>query len=436
MLSWRFIRSNILGAVAWILLGICIFWFVRIIISDDDNLRTILPGIFSDNYDGTRIGAAEYLTFIIGVPAALLTSVVAIIIAAATRDNSAEQSLIQKIELLDKKFDAASSAYFRNIAVVEDFASDISRARFEHIQLEREKAELESQDQNDPQYQRYQSDLMQQQERFESSFLKIKESLSTLNSRDDLFWKRAEQIHLENAPNWRTVFDVVTRPINGRHYAELNRPRDFIRRLTFLASATDSTEFQRLNLCMPSRTWSSPIERAGALLWIVDEDDWLADIVADTFSEGDEPILFFNIGAAMIVAAVNAVPDANSIKQTAELTFGKEAVQRKSYLSAIDVLKEYRSEAFNEMVETINSEPWQLIYKFNGPGEVGRIDKAEYDLLLSKQNLETKHTFSFGLVSRHREPSQVQKNVAFNRPLKSQLSENNLKTYLARDLRQ
>lgn len=433
-MSWRKFRSWGLGGLAWTVLSICVAFFVAIVFADDALVQKLLPGVFSDSYNGTRIGAAEYLAFVIGVPAALLTSIVAIIIASATNDHAEEQSLIQKIELLDKKFDTASDSYFRNVSIFEDFSEEIVRASYHYSFIERQRLRLDELDLEDPRRNELEQDVVKEDATFKKTFTNIMGLMKALDAKDDLFWKKAEQIHLANLCTWRRGFDYVTAPLMSAQYSSMLRPRDFIRRLVWFAEATTPDEFARLQKCLPG-DGATALERAGALLWLVDSDDFFADFEVDSFSEGDEPLILFNVGASMLLAVVNALPNASAIKTTAELTFGPAVLSQKSYLSAIEVLREYRSDPFNQMIHRFNKQPWELIYRFNGSDDVTRLSKSEVERLSSLHEVEDVHSLSMLQIRRNStKPNKLLAGSNIDLSNKEKLQEWNRKSAIAKKL--
>ena len=135
----------------------------------------------------------------------------------------------------------------------------------------------------------------------------------------------------------------------------------------------------------------------------------------------------------MLIAAINAIPDATSIKKTAELTFGKEAVRRDSYLSAIEVLREYKSDSFNEMINLFNKEPWLLIYKFSGPGSIRRMEKGELEKAVSEKPGATQSNFFIGQFGSQRKqplPNETRKYSS----QKASLAKTNIKSQLFREI--
>jgi len=384
--------GEVVQRLAWALLFITFIAFVTLVALPDDWLARLWPRVLSESLVGSRIGAGEYLAFLIGVPVALLTSFVAIVIAAATRDSTDAQARIQRNGFFDNKLTKGASSFVKLVGAF-DRLIDVDGILFEHyVQL---KAQCESCGLSiseivaDPQYIEQNPALKEYIPNWQS---KVAPEFEMIARQAEIIVENFIELSID--PFWGVAFDQQSHEETDwdaplREGISLDRmtqrrlariTRRITHRLDDLAKTGDAISlgcnaFEVVHA--DGRRF--PIAFIGALLEIGNADNDCFMLRPEEFerwrtSSDRQQRRMCNTGAAALVSMFNAVPDVSALLAAVDKIFPGLRDDQPSYFLALPDKTKVASDEMVEVADLLTSEPSRVVYSVEmGEGNIGAI---------------------------------------------------------------
>ncbi len=387
--------------VAILVLSVVLISYFIVTFAPDALFEDKWPNIVNGDERG-RIGSAEYLAFVIGIPAAVASSIIAIVVAAATNDSTREQARLQAIDMLDTKLTGATSFLSRGyyaLASIEKHHGALTTAQGMLDRLN--KTDREGDD--------YTEDYEHAESLRNTAIDGVRrelKNLTSLNKTGDPFWLSTFQTHEKTEAKWREPLDLLCDKMATDYYHAWNI-RLIQDRVLDLAEATMSSEFERTKI-LPED--AGLIERIGAMLWISNDQDYFFDILDYIYDPNElEGMAIYNVGAALLASLAQAIPSPDSIKATAEKVFYIIDSNREAYFDAVPEISEVISSKMEAELRAIAREPNRLIYYYQPGtetnGEDVRLRRKRRDMTGAGNNDTTNAALrSFAFLKRKPEP--------------------------------
>lgn len=355
---------ELVNKIAIVFLCIVVIIFLFFVLVPGDIFKTIVA-----NWEvGGRLEADEYLAFIIGVPVALLTSVIAILIAWGTAGVSRTQLEVEQqsytlsaLGIALRKLEQISIP----LSIVRDFANEIEDIGEDLVHEAEEQIEAEESLKTSDKATRNGVNGVEAKNAgssivLEETIRRFRE-LSDEISISDPFWFAALACERKNLKGNRTVNGaLIDLALNAdtRGISDLTNISNIIARFAKYATIE---EFRTVLRWLPEN--ASSVEIVGAFLYFADEDlDRLAYFESFWANSGSE-VKLFNIGAAFLVDYLTLMPSRQSIETVIRDTFHLDP--KAPHYSALNHLPDFQ-EMFGESLRTdiskIKSNPGHLCY--------------------------------------------------------------------------
>lgn len=276
--------------------------------------------------DSLKLKSGEYLAFLVGVPVAVSTSIIAALIAGATHDSTTAQARMQSIDLLDRKLTEAMRPL---VAVINAFTSiDESGDRIARsLEYWRGECGDDSKryvaifetgpiDAKDVALREARNDLHEETVRLSGA---VKDLHSNIANITDPFWLSAIELQHRSQPSgadgWnRILVSMIGKSSLPQEAAALSTPQNVAHKLGWLAERTQPHEsFDAFHLT-PSDATS--LEIAGAMIWLTGED-----LEPAYHFEADYAGKVLNLGTALLIAIYSFVPTRKAILEAAQAAF-------------------------------------------------------------------------------------------------------------------
>lgn len=321
--------------IIWTLIAVLgvLFAFVVLV---PEKFFSFMEGSFGNIYgdlfdeEAGRIDAADYLAFVFGVPLAALTSVVAVLIARATRGVATTQAKLQALDILDQKIAYLSDAYTTVYRGLEFAGQEMWRI-LDQIQPDADDAETISptEETEGGKSRTEKSD----QEKIVDAIDNMRMALSDAFNLKiaEPFWQAAINNEQALSGYYGVPAPAESHASAQSLYTVINqfKPDEVLFLLQSRSGSVQAEHLKRVQDYIPSS--AGALERLGATLFLLDEDFdnflvfeeyWGERIGTSEYEDVKEKgFLIFNAGAALIAHLLLGFPSRRALELTAMASF-------------------------------------------------------------------------------------------------------------------